>query len=440
MSSAHEALSPVDAAWFRMEDRKDPADIACVMVFDAPIDVARLRAVIEERLLPHRRFSLRVVDSKAGIAPPHWEEEPRFSLDDHLRRMTLAEPGDVALARLVSGLMNEPTDFSRSPWSITVVDGVGRASALVVQIHHCMGDGFALVDILLSLADRAGGAGAPAAVEARAGADEAPEDDHGGWLDAAAHAARDAKDLLGSLGHLLVLPFDPPTRLRGSLTGERRVAWSDAIPLSRVKALAHARHATVNDVLMTALAGAYRRYMLEHGDEARPFRAIVPVNLRPRGERIDQDHGNWFGLVFLDLPVEVGPPDARLMELKREMDRIKTTKEAVVALGILATLGRSPIVVDHIAEEVFARKATVVVTNVPGPREPLDLAGARIRDMWFWAPHPCGLGSGASILSYAGSVRVGIRGDAAIVPDPETLARHFAEEIAAWGDAPRHRV
>lgn len=433
MSSAHEALSPVDAAWFRMEDRRDPADIASVMMFDAPIDVARLREVVERRLLVHPRFKLRVVDSEAGLTPPHWEDEPGFSLDAHLHRATLSDPRDAALAALVSALMNEPTDFTRSPWSITVVDGVGRSSALVVRIHHCMGDGFALVDILLSMADRADGVVPHAQPEANGGAHE---DEDRGWLSTAVHAAGEAKDLLGSLGHLLVLPFDPPTRLRGELTGERRVAWSEAVPLAKVKELAHARHATVNDVLMTALAGAYRRYMLEHGDVPRTFRAIVPVNLRPRAAPIDQEHGNWFGLVFLDMPCEVAPPDARLVELKRGMDRIKHSKEAIVALGILAALGRSPKVVDHIAEEIFAKKATVVVTNVPGPREPLDLAGSRIRDMWFWAPHPCGLGSGASILSYAGHVRVGIRADAGVVPDPETVARHFAEELASWSEAP----
>jgi diacylglycerol O-acyltransferase / wax synthase len=435
MSSATELLSPVDAAWFRMEDRKDPADIASVMVFDEPLNDARLRAVLEERLLVHRRFKRRVVDSPGRIAPPHWEDEPGFSLDAHFRRVRLEEDSEPALARFVSDLMNEPTDFSRSPWTFCVVDGVGTGSALVVRVHHCMGDGFALVDILLSLADTASGAPRPGPGMAPPGPardERAHEHEHEGWLASAAHATRDAKDLMTALGHLLVLPFDPPTCFRGKLTGERRVAWSAPVPLSRVKDLAHAKGATVNDVLMTALAGAYRRYMLDRGTEALPFRAIVPVNLRPPGQPIDQEHGNWFGLVFLELPVEVAPPDARLMELKREMDRIKHSKEAVVALGILAVLGRSPVVIDQIAEEVFARKATVVVTNVPGPREPLVLAGSPLRDMWFWAPHPCGLGSGASILSYAGKVRVGIRSDAAIVPDPEVLARHFHAELTSW--------
>lgn len=432
MRAERELLSPVDAAWFRMDERRDPADIGAVMLFDEPLDEARVRALIEERILVHRRFRARVVDDAPGkLTPPRWEDEPDFLLDAHFRRVRLDGAGDDALAALLSHLMNEPTDFSRSPWTLTMIDGVGAGAALFTRLSHCMGDGFALVDRLLSLADSAEGlawAGAPHTIAT-------PPDHAHGWMASAAHAGREARDLATALGHLLVLPFDPPTCFRQKVSGERRVAWSEAIPLERVKAVAHARHATVNDVLMAAMAGAYRRYMVDRGEVPTSFRAIVPVNLRPPDEPIDHERGNWFGLVFLGLPVELDTADARLTALKREMDRIKDTKEAVVALGILATLGRSPLVIDHIIEEIFSRKATVVVTNVPGPREHLQLAGVRMRDMWFWSPHPAGLGSGANIISYAGHVRVGIRGDVAVLPDPARLARYYSEEIARWSAA-----
>lgn len=444
MSDApHELLSPVDAAWFRMESRRDPADILSVMVFDAPLDDKQLRAIVTERMLVHRRFKLRVVDSPGTLTPPHWEEEPGFSLDGHLRRVRLerrpdAEADDEALRDLVTSIANEPVDFARSPWNVVVVDGVGREgrnSAMIARLHHCLGDGFALLDILLSLADGAEDKPVAPPKIAPPHASALPkrevEEPHG-WLDWASQAGRTARDVSVALGHLLLLSFDAPNVFRGTLVGERRLAWSAPIPVTRVKELARAHAVTINDVLLTILAGAYRRYMLAKGAEAVPFRAIVPVNLRPSDVALDHEHGNWFGLVFLDLPTDLVTENERLEALKTSMDELKASKEAVVALGILAVLGRTPIVVEHLTEELFSRKASVVATNVPGPREPLFVAGARLSDMWFWAPHPCGLGSGASILSYAGQVRVGFRGDAGILPDPEVLAGHFHDELAEW--------
>jgi WS/DGAT/MGAT family acyltransferase len=242
------------------------------------------------------------------------------------------------------------------------------------------------------------------------------------------------------LGHILLLPFDPPSRLRGRPSGERRVAWSRKMALAPVKRMAASRHATINDVLVGALASAFRRYLLSHGDEPVPVRAIVPVNLRPPrapGDSLLDEHHNWFGLVFLDLPIDDPDRESRLSKLRREMNRIKASKEAVVSLAVLEVLGRSPAIVEHLADEVFARKASLVITNVPGPRSKLRLAGRRLQDMVFWAPHPCGLGCGASILSYAGLVRVGIRSDAAVVPDPELIAHYFEQELEDWATIPR---
>jgi len=304
-------------------------------------------------------------------------------------------------------------------------------SVLFTQIHHCMGDGFALVKLLLSLADRTAGGGdggPPATVRGEpATADRA--------LHVAMTTARRVGRGISDLSHLLLLPFDPKTRLRGALRGERRVAWSNPIALSRVKALAHARGATVNDVLMAALSGALRRYVSFHGDVPELFRAIVPVNLRAPSEPFDEEHGNRFGLVFVDLPIGEEDREARLADVKREMDRIKASEEPTVSLAVLNVLGRSPAFVSRAVDQLFGRKATLVVTNVPGPRTPLYLAGSRIRDILFWAPHPSGLSCGVSILSYAGSVRAGVRSDTALVPDPERIAHEFEMEILEWEGA-----
>jgi len=404
-----ELLSPVDAAWFRMEHLRSSADIGALMLLDGPVDDAALRTVLETRLLVHPRFHRRVTDTALGVTPPRWEEEADFSLDAHLEHRWVENESE--LARIVGELMSQPLDMRRSPWKVLVFDG--PCPGLFTRVHHCMGDGFALVELLVSLADST--SGRPISTP--------PRPRH--------RLLRDARDAAAALGHLLLLSFDPPTCLRGVLSGERRVAWSPPIPLELVKRIAHARVGTVNDVLMGALSGALRRYMLDRDPCALRVRAIVPVNLRPEGT-YDESHGNWFGLVFPELPLDIASADERLSAVEAEMQRIKESKEAVVALGILAALGRSPNVIDHIAQEIFARKATLVVTNVPGPRTKLRLAGRTVNDLWFWVPHPCGLAVGASIISYAGNVRVGIRTDAGVVPDPERIAALFAEELAAW--------
>jgi WS/DGAT/MGAT family acyltransferase len=290
-----------------------------------------------------------------------------------------------------------------------------------------MGDGFALLTVLMSLTDR--GPDGPA-VEPPTPLEHEPARHH--YLAKAASTLRRAERGLSDIGHLLALPFDPATRLRGVPRGERRLAWSRGIELSRVKALAHERGVTINDVLMATLSGALRRYFLDHGDAPRKVRAIVPVNLRPPSESVDEENGNWFGLVFADLPIAEPDRESRLLEVVRTMTRIKNSEEADVSLAVLGVLGRAPAVIEHAADNLLARKGTIVVTNVPGPRRPLFLAGLPIRDMMFWAPHPSGLACGASILSYAGAVRVGIRSDAAVVRDPELVASNFDAEFAAW--------
>jgi WS/DGAT/MGAT family acyltransferase len=200
-----------------------------------------------------------------------------------------------------------------------------------------------------------------------------------------------------------------------------------------VKAIARAHEATVNDVLLGALTGALRTYLLSRGERPSRMRAIVPVNLRPPSDAIDEELGNWFGLVFLELPVDLDDRTARLCELHGDMDRLKRSQEAPVALGLLHLLGRSPGAVEDLAERFFTAKGSLVVTNVPGPREPLSLAGHRLRDLMFWVPHPGPrLGLGVSLLSYAGAVRIGVRADTGVLADPGVIVRAFEDELEGW--------
>jgi hypothetical protein len=159
------------------------------------------------------------------------------------------------------------------------------------------------------------------------------------------------------------------------------------------------------------------------------IRAVVPVNLRPESDVVKL--GNRFGLVFLALPVGIADRRQRLRELKRRMDAIKASSEPMVIYGLLNAVGLTGPRIESVALQLFGSKATAVMTNVPGPREELYLAGKAMRSMMFWVPQSARLGLGVSILSYAGQVRLGVATDSGLVPDPESIIEAFQSEMSA---------
>jgi diacylglycerol O-acyltransferase / wax synthase len=444
-------MSSVDAAWLGMEDPTNLMMVTGVMALDGPVDPKRLRATLDRRLAPFSRFHQRVVRPRTRANLPHWEDDPEFDVDNHVTHIALPAPGDdAALRRLVSDLMSTPLDFAKPLWHMHLIDGYRGGSVLLTRIHHSIADGIALVRVLLSLTDDSPDARPPA--RARRRSEDAfafPLE----WLPAAVRRGLKAGQDLASrpdrvlevarlgahgayrLGRLVVLPPDPATVFKGKLGRRKRAAWSEALPLDDFKAIGKAYGATVNDVLVAAATGALRRYMERRGDSTAgvAIRASVPVNLRP----LDRAHelGNAFGLVFLTLPVGIADPARRLRAIKKEMDGLKQSPEALVAFGVLSLLGLAPAEVEQVGLRFFGSKATAVLTNVPGPRQPLYLAGRKIDRVMFWVPQSGHLGLGLSIISYAGGVMLGVATDAALVPDPERIVDAFKTEFDAMKKA-----
>ena len=234
-----------------------------------------------------------------------------------------------------------------------------------------------------------------------------------------------------ALGRLLLLLPDPHTLFKGPLTVPKRAAWSKPIPLPAIKAIGAATGATINDVLLACVAGALRRYLEEKDQpvEGLNVRGVIPVNLRTNTDVIEL--GNRFGLFFLALPLGVADPLDRLMELKRRMDDLKATPEAVVAFGILNAIGMAPTDVENLVVNIFGMKATAVMTNVPGPRQQVYFAGAAIDELMFWVPQSGRLGLGVSIFSYNNKVLVGFATDQGLVPDPEMIVAYYHDEVEA---------
>ena len=457
-------LSSVDTAWLRMETRTNLMMITSVLTFDAPLDFERLKKTLEYRMLGYDRFTMRVVDPKTPRQPPRWEPDPNFNINNHLSRFRLPPPGDKDMLQKLTGhLMSTPLDYEKPLWEWHYIEGYGKGSAIVTRLHHSIADGIALVSVMLSMLDQSADAPWPTPDDFVSNQSSRPRRSGnplnnflkparramrlaGKMSDAVRHEVSEvfanpghALDLAklglsgaGALGKLALMPPDPKTIYKGKLGRDKAAAWSRKIPLEQVKAVGKTLGGTVNDVLLTAVAGALARYLEYRGEptEGLDLRAVIPVNLRPIEARPKQ-LGNQFGLVFLALPVGVEDPYERLLILKRRMDEIKNSPEAVVAFGILGAIGTAPTEIENVVVEIFGAKATAVMTNVPGPREPLFLAGQEVKDVMFWVPQSGRLGLGVSILSYNGSVTLGIASDSGMVPRPDDLVDAFDAEFEA---------
>lgn len=450
-------LSNVDTAWLRMEDPTNLMMVTGVMFFDTPMDFERLKATLEYRLLSFDRFRRRVIQPGLPLSAPYWEDDARFDLDFHLKQITLPSPGDeAALQDVVSDLMSTQLDFSRPLWQMHLVENFGDGCALIARLHHCIADGLSLMYILLSLADtdpnapwptaqpeatkkRGQGLWGPARSAIRTTTQVAGTLLHGSMETLAnpSHAldlARMGTDGATALGRLVLRWPDPQTLFKGKLGVSKRAVWSRSLLLKDVKAIGRVKDATINDVLLAVIAGALRRYMQGRDEpvEDVEIRGVLPVNLRPPG--VESTLGNRFGLVFLTLPVGVAGPIDRMLEIKQRMDGLKGTPEAVVAFGILNAIGMAPSEIQNIVVDIFGTKGTAVITNVPGPREQLYLAGAPMNTVMGWVPQAGHLSLGISIISYAGQVRLGIAADHGLVPDPETIIAAIHAEFDELSD------
>jgi WS/DGAT/MGAT family acyltransferase len=451
----HQQMARPDAAWLHMDRPTNLMVITSVMWFDEPLDGERLREVYRERLIePYERFRQRVVESHVPLRAPRWEDDPDFDLERHIHQRALPSPGgDAELRALVGELMSTPLDHSKPLWDVYVVDGYRGGSALVSRMHHCIADGIALARVMLSLADEQPDAGIEQVVagnghhgpvrelvhQAQAAAGAATHAAgvlaHEG-IEMAVHpraeishvageAARDAR----ALAKILLTPGDADTVLKGEMGVGRRAAWSGELDLAEIKAIGHASGATVNDVLVTALTGGLRDYLRRRDSLVDEVRAFVPFNLRPLDQPLPSTLGNAFGLVFLALPVGIASTRERLRAVKAEMDAVKHSAEGTVAYGVLGVMGLTPPEVEKVAIDVFAAKASMVVTNVPGPQRPLFVAGTRLRGVLVWAPMAGSVAMSVSILSYDGRVTVGVMSDAGLVPDPERIVGGIDREL-----------
>lgn len=457
---ARERISNVDTAWLRMDRPTNLMQIVGVLLFEGQLDYERLRASVAHRMLGFRRFRQMAVADGIGYV---WQDDPDFNLDHHLHREVLpGAAGKAELEQFVADLASTPLNPNRPLWEMHLVDTALGGQALVMRLHHSIADGIAMVGVILSMTESAPGAAAiqkappvhPDAAEDGAGEDDlfwntlwrpmadamltsvrASTNLWAKYVDLLANPgkiidyARIGTSIAGEIATLATMADDSPTRFKGKPGVAKRVAWSAPISLPEVKAVGQVLGCSVNDMLLSAAAGALRAYLVEHGDvvDGVAIRAMVPVNMRrPK----DQGKlGNRFGLVALELPLGIENPLARLYATRERMEKLKGSYQAALTLSILGAVGMAPKFAQQQILDLLASKATAVMTNVPGPQHALYLAGAKLDQPLFWVPQSGDIGIGVSILSYNGKVQFGLITDKNLVPDPENIVARFASEF-----------
>ena len=463
-----ERMSKVDTAWLRMDCPSNLMLINGVWAVSPGITLAQLRERAGQRLTQYPRFRQRVVEDAAGAT---WVEDDHFDIAAHVEPLTLkrqrGQSHQQALADAVGRLATQPLDARRPLWHFYLVeDFVGEdgapGSALIVRIHHCIADGIALISVVMSLVDggseppkrkrRTSAAGAEdwlsdalikplagltvraidfagegAARSLHALLDPEKAVQHG--LAGSADAARMAWQVLNDAAALALMPDDSPTRLKGEPGTAKRVAWCPPLPLDDVKAVGRALGCSVNDVLLSCVAGAIGGYLRDLGDDTtgKEIRAMIPVNLRPMEEAWKL--GNHFGLAPLVLPIGMENPIERIYEVRHRMAALKGSPQPLLAFGLLAVAGMMVKPAQDALLNLFGRKTTAVMTNVPGPREPLTICGARVTQCMFWVPQTGSVGLGVSILSYGGGVQFGVITDTVLCPEPQRIIDAFAPEF-----------
>ena len=412
-----DALTPEDLAILHAESSTIAGHTCKILVVDAPSGapppLEQVRARFAERLerVPRLRQRLELQPT------PSWTDDPTFSLDDHMR---LAPPGALLLDR-VAVAMEGRLDRQQPLWDVEIVPETGDGRwALLWRIHHAMADGMTMMrwtsDLLYDAPPAP--AAAPKGRGAGTGARSTP-------LQTVADAARTAASLVRELRPLPSSgPFD-------GRVGQRRAVAFARCSLDDLRTIEHAagQGVTVNDVVLTAVAGAIRGWCQEHGGALERARVKVPVSMHAGPHA---DDGNRDSFMFVDLPLDEPDPRARLRAVNRETRERKTHHDANAVFEVLGGLERVAPPVARLASRLLQnpREFAVNVSNVPGPRSEVHVLGSPVRELYSLAEiaerHPLRV----SAVSLGGAMQFGLCVDPDLVPGVATLAAGVEASVA----------
>jgi diacylglycerol O-acyltransferase len=441
--------SGIDTAWLQLEQETNRMVVHGVLFCDGPVDLDALRTRVQERWVDtYPGFRQRPTWPTGSVGLARWVDAPP-DLTAHVTTMALEEPGDdVTLAHRLGELMSQPLPDDRPWWRIELVTGYVGGSAVHVAIHHGLADGVALSHLFHVLADGAdeGGTADPRTPAAYAQPPQPARAVHdlqllgrevrdraasswrflrrSGTPEGASELLATGRAVMSSAMLLARPPQEKPSPLQGRPGVAKTARWTSEVPLDTVKAAGKVAGGSVNDVVCAAIAGALRTFL---GDVDVPrLRAVMPTNLRPLDQPISAELGNEFGLVLPPMPTDEPDPTRRVERMHRAMATIKRTNQALASFSGIAAAGVGTPAHTQGLVGRYARAASLIISNVPGPLEELALDGVRVRDLMFWVPCSGNLGLGVSVLSYAGRIRLGVNADLGLLGGEDGVDRFTA--------------
>jgi WS/DGAT/MGAT family acyltransferase len=482
-------LSGLDASFLYMETPTTYGHVNGLSIYERPSPDYRPYDMVRERigamvghLEPLRR---RVVDVPFGLDHPYWVDDPHFDLDYHIREIGLAPPGTAdQLAEQVARIIGRHMDRRHPLWEIYVIEGLGDGRwALLTKFHHATVDGAAGVIMLKLMTDESADASFPfAPIEWEGG--EIPSDSEllkrtvnhlvanpvksarlslrvlrnmaeAAGVDSVSGAATRAREVIASAAgrsEEAEALSDQLRRVSMPLTSAPDTPWNKAVgphrrfamrstALSNIKVLKDATGGTVNDVVMAICAGALREYLLRHDAlPAEPLRAMVPVSIRTGLE--DDPWTNRVSSIFAELPTDCDDPIERVQRCREAMEDAKHQLDLVPADALMSATDVTSPVVATSAIRLQARLSNrlklpvnVVVSNDPGPREPLYFAGAKLENYIPVSTIANGVGLNITVHSYEDNLDFGLVADRDLVPDLWDLVDFHIDEVAKLFEA-----
>lgn len=455
-----EPILNMEAAILNVEDPTAPDTMGLLLLFNGKLKEAELLERIEKIWLRYPRYRQRV--KRLAFGRMQWVEDETFDIRSHVRRVAMPSPNDMAtLQRFVGELMAFLLDRSKPLWTMHIIEDGPRGDALLIRVHHAIGDGMMLVKTTLDLFKGDLEEAVPQERKRFGLLDPLSEvvassQQIGNWLQAQVKQGTPGPlELLSGAEQAIELSVkmaplvrDPKTSLTGELSRYKEISWTPPVPTLEFKRVSRTFGVSVNDLVLTIITGALRRYFIAQGEPIpNTLHASVPVYL---GSTTNIQVGNNFGLVLAPLPIGEPNPLKRVLLVHDAMAKLKKSPEAALVSTAFNTAGLlPPALVARMFNEV-SRKASLIVTNVPGPPYTMPLAGAELRHIVPLVPLSGHIGLGIAIASYNRRLSLGIQTDGgriqpSIVSFIELLRAEtalltaLAEEDAAPAATPKPR-
>ena len=454
-------MSPLDASFLHIEDDVSHMHIASVAIFEGPApayqDVVNMISG-KLPLVPRYRQVVRSVPLE--LARPVWVDDPHFNIEYHVRHTALPEPGGIEeLRRLVGRVMAQQLDRTKPLWECWIVQGLEDDHwAILSKTHHCMVDGVSGTDLLSVVFDTtpepsqpsdAAWTPEPQPSQARLVAEAVADFARSPYeqlravraqLRAPRQAVQQLAEVAKGVGSAagIVRPT-PRSTLNGPIGPHRRYAWAETT-IDDVKVIRKALGGTVNDVVLATITRGFRDLLMGRGEEVtdRVVRTLVPVSVRTKGQagpaQGDGTYNNKVSGMIAELPVGIDDPVERLQSIRGQMENLKESRQAVAGEALTSLSGFAPPMLLALGTRVAARmpqrSVNTVTTNVPGPQQPLYVAGRRMLRAYPYVPLANQVRIGVAIFSYVGQLTYGITGDYDTAPDINVLARGIEDGMA----------